>query len=217
MAYPLAVLATCVASANAFMTTGPVLRAAPAPAISRANIGSLRMEAAAPAEKKKIGALAEKFSAGFAHPAPIAGDTEIRKILPHRYPFLLVDKILECVPGEYAVGVKCITSNEPQFTGHFPDRPIMPGVLQVEAMAQLGGFVALQPPLAEPGQDFFFGGVDNVKWRKPLVPGDVLVMEMHVTAFKKKFGICKMSGKGYVDGKVAVEGDFTFAIVTEKK
>merc|ERR1719389_715614 len=70
-------------------------------------------------------------------------------------------------------------------------------------MAQLGGFVALQPPLAEPGQDFFFGGVDNVKWRKPLVPGDVLVMEMHVTNFKKRFGICKMQGKGYVDGKVA--------------
>ncbi len=84
------------------------------------------------------------------------------------------------------------------------DRPIMPGVLQIEAMAQLGGFVALQPPLSEPGQDFFFGGVDNVKWRKPLVPGDVLVMEMHVTNFKKRFGICKMQGKGYVDGKVCL-------------
>ena len=83
-------------------------------------------------------------------------------------------------------------------------RPIMPGVLQIEAMAQLGGFVALQPPLSEPGQDFFFGGVDNVKWRKPLVPGDVLVMEMHVTNFKKRFGICKMQGKGYVDGKVCL-------------
>ena len=124
-----------------------------------------------------VGAKAEKFSAGFAHPEAIAGDSEIRKILPHRYPFLLVDKILECVPGEYAVGVKCITSNEPQFTGHFPDRPIMPGVLQVEAMAQLGGFVALQPPLAEPGQDFFFGGVDNVKWRKPLVPGTPTIFQ----------------------------------------
>jgi 3-hydroxyacyl-[acyl-carrier-protein] dehydratase len=215
MAYPLAVLATCVASANAFMATGPVLRASPAPAISRAKLGSVRMTAAAPTERV-VGALAEKYSSAIAHPAPFAGDSEIRKILPHRYPFLLVDKILECVPGEYAVGVKCITSNEPQFTGHFPDRPIMPGVLQIEAMAQLGGFVALQPPLAEPGQDFFFGGVDNVKWRKPLVPGDVLVMEMHVTAFKKRFGICKMQGKGYVDGKVAVEGDFTFAIVMDK-
>eukprot|EP00802_Teleaulax_amphioxeia_P024588 Tamp_25305.p1 GENE.Tamp_25305~~Tamp_25305.p1 ORF type:complete len:218 (+),score=61.97 Tamp_25305:1-654(+) len=214
MAYPLAVLATCVASANAFMATGPVLRASPAPAISRAKLGSLKMEAAT---EKKVGALAEKYSAGFAHPETFADDSAIRKILPHRYPFLLVDKILECVPGEYAVGVKCITSNEPQFTGHFPDRPIMPGVLQIEAMAQLGGFVALQPPLSEPGQDFFFGGVDNVKWRKPLVPGDVLVMEMHVTNFKKRFGICKMQGKGYVDGKVAVEGDFTFAIVMDKK
>ena len=213
-----AAIATLAAltGADAFMATGPMgLRASPAPAISRAKIGGLKMQATD--EKMAVGAKAEKFSAGFAHPEAIAGDSEIRKILPHRYPFLLVDKILECVPGEYAVGVKCITSNEPQFTGHFPDRPIMPGVLQVEAMAQLGGFVALQPPLAEPGQDFFFGGVDNVKWRKPLVPGDVLVMEMHVTNFKKRFGICKMQGKGYVDGKVAVEGDFTFAIVQEKK
>jgi len=171
-------------------------------------------EAEAP---KVIGADAEALSQGFQHPPAVLMDGDIRKILPHRYPFLLVDKVLKLVPGEMAVGVKCITANEPQFTGHFPDRPIMPGVMQIEAMAQLGGIVALQPPLAEPGQDFLFGGVDNVKWRKPLVPGDVLVMEMHVTNYKKKFGICKMSGKGYVDGKVAVEGDFTFALLKDKK
>merc|ERR1711990_310265 len=118
-----AAIATLAAltGADAFMATGPMgLRASPAPAISRAKIGGLKMQATD--EKMAVGAKAEKFSAGFAHPEAIAGDSEIRKILPHRYPFLLVDKILECVPGE----------------------------LQVEAMAQLGGFVALQPPLAEP-------------------------------------------------------------------
>lgn len=202
------VAATAISGSSAFMSPSPMaLRAGRAPAIS-----PLRMADG----EAKVGDAAEKYSKAVAHPKPVLVDADIRKILPHRYPFLLVDKVLEYVPGEMAVGVKCITANEPQFTGHFPDRPIMPGVLQIEAMAQVGGIVALQPPMAEPGQDFFFGGVDNVKWRKPLVPGDVLVMEMKVTAFKKKFGICKMSGKGYVDGAVAVEGDFTFALAKAK-
>ena len=88
---------------------------------------------------------------------------DIEKILPHRYPFALVDKVIEYVPGKSAVGVKSITLNEPQFTGHFPGRPIMPGVMQVEAMAQLAGIVCLQMEGANPGDVFFFAGVDGVK------------------------------------------------------
>uniref|UniRef100_A0A7S1EJI0 3-hydroxyacyl-[acyl-carrier-protein] dehydratase n=2 Tax=Hemiselmis andersenii TaxID=464988 RepID=A0A7S1EJI0_HEMAN len=213
-----AVAAASIPFSAAFVPTTPSLATRAAPSLSlspsRAPLSALRM---ADDDKAPVGAAAEKYSKGMAHPEAVLGDGDIRKILPHRYPFLLVDKVLEYVPGEMAVAVKCISSNEPQFTGHFPDRPIMPGVLQIEAMAQVGGIVALQPPMAEPGQDFFFGGVDNVKWRRPLVPGDVLVMEMRVSAFKKRFGICKMQGKGYVDGNIAVEGDFTFALAKGDK
>lgn len=122
---------------------------------------------------------------------------QIMKILPHRYPFLLLDRVIAYEPGKRAIAVKNISMNEPQFTGHFPDRPIMPGVLQVEALAQCGGIVMLQPPFTDPTkkQDFFFGGVDGVKWRMPLTPGDTLVMEMTLKAFKERFGIAKMEGK----------------------
>ena len=93
----------------------------------------------------------------------------------------------------------------------------MPGVLQVEAMAQVGGMVCLQEPVTDGKGDFFFAGVNNVKWRRPVVPGDTLVMEMELTAFKKRFGLVKMKGASYVDGQKVVEGDFQFAMVTEKK
>eukprot|EP00290_Baffinella_frigidus_P009446 CAMPEP_0180140594 /NCGR_PEP_ID=MMETSP0986-20121125/14339_1 /TAXON_ID=697907 /ORGANISM="non described non described, Strain CCMP2293" /LENGTH=231 /DNA_ID=CAMNT_0022083153 /DNA_START=18 /DNA_END=713 /DNA_ORIENTATION=+ len=219
----LSLAAIAASSVSAFAPLGAPMglsqRAAPAISCGRAPAVApfgLRMADDAPEAEVayKIGTRAMAISAAIAHPPSVAADGDIRQIIPHRYPFLLVDKILEHVPGESAVGIKCITANEPQFTGHFPDNPIMPGVLQIEAMAQLGGFIALQPPLAEKGQNFFFGGVDNVRWKKPLVPGDVLVMEMKVKVFKKKFGICKMEGKAYVDGKIAVEADFTFAVVT---
>lgn len=112
-----------------------------------------------------------------------------------------------------AVGVKCVTNNEPQFTGHFPDRPIMPGVLQVEALAQLAGIVCLQMDGAEPGAVFFFGGVSGVKWKKPVVPGDSLVMEVEITKWRAKFGIAKATGRAYVDGQLAMEvKEMTFAI-----
>ena len=97
---------------------------------------------------------------------------EVQKILPHRYPFALVDKVIAYEAGKSAVGVKCVTFNEPQFTGHFPDRPIMPGVMQIEALAQLAGVVCLQMEGAEPGAVFFFAGVNGVKWKRPVVPGD---------------------------------------------
>ena len=137
---------------------------------------------------------------------------EIDEFLPHRYPFALVDKIVEYEAGKRAVGIKCVTKNEEFFNGHFPGKPIMPGVLQVEAMAQLAGCVMAKMEGAEPGAIFFFGGADGVKWKKPVVPGDVLTMEVEVLKFNKRFGICKATAKAYVDGKIAVEvAEMTFA------
>mmetsp|Transcript_46712 Transcript_46712/g.69071 ORF Transcript_46712/g.69071 Transcript_46712/m.69071 type:complete len:212 (+) Transcript_46712:82-717(+) len=138
---------------------------------------------------------------------------DINKILPHRYPFLLVDKVVEYEEGKSAVGVKSVTLNEPHFTGHFPDRPIMPGVLQVEALAQLAGIVCLQMEGAEPGAVFFFAGADGVKWKKPVVPGDTLVMEVEITKWNKRFGLAKATGRAYTDGELAVEvQQMTFAL-----
>jgi len=138
---------------------------------------------------------------------------DIAKILPHRYPFALVDKVVEYESGKRAVGIKSVTLNEPHFTGHFPDRPIMPGVLQVEALAQLAGIICLQMEGAEPGAVFFFAGVDGVKWKKPVVPGDTLVMEVEILKWRAKMGIAKANGRAYVDGKLAVEvNGMTFAL-----
>ena len=148
---------------------------------------------------------AAAWSAGFAEPEPIFDILKIKEILPHRYPFLLVDKVIEFEPGKKAVGVKKVTANEEFFNGHFPNRPIMPGVLQVEAMAQVGGIVALQEPVTDGKGDFFFAGVNNVKWRRPVVPGDTLVMEMELTAFKARFGLVKMKGTCYVDGNKVLD------------
>lgn len=129
---------------------------------------------------------------------------QIANILPHRYPFLLVDRVVEFEPGKRAVGIKSITMNEPQFTGHFPNRPIMPGVLMIEAMAQLGGLICLSPPINNdgPGRLFFFAGINGVRWKSPVTPGDQLVMEMTLEDFNEKIGFAKMSGKAYVGGKV---------------
>jgi 3-hydroxyacyl-[acyl-carrier-protein] dehydratase len=138
---------------------------------------------------------------------------DINGILPHRYPFLLVDKVVEYEQGKRAVGIKSVTLNEPHFTGHFPDRPMMPGVLRVEALAQLAGIVCLQMEGVKPGAVFFFAGVDGVKWKKPVVPGDTLVMEVEIKKWISRFGIAKAIGRAYVDGEMAVELDeMTFAI-----
>jgi 3-hydroxyacyl-[acyl-carrier-protein] dehydratase len=117
----------------------------------------------APAAPEWVGA--KKFSMKDRYTNTVLTSEQISKILPHRYPFLLVDKVVEFEPGKRAVGIKCITANEPQFTGHFPDRPIMPGVLMIEAMAQLGGIICLSPPVTEgSGQKiFFFTGVNGVR------------------------------------------------------
>jgi len=158
---------------------------------------------------------AKKFSFKDRDIKSVFTSEQIAKILPHRYPFLLVDKVVEFEPGKRAVGVKCITANEPQFTGHFPDRPIMPGVLQIEAMAQLGGIIALSPPINNEGggRIFFFTGVNGVRWKTPVVPGDDLVMEMSLVSFDERLGFATMTGKAYVGGRIAVSvEEFTFAL-----
>jgi len=138
---------------------------------------------------------------------------EISRVLPHRYPFLLVDKVVEYEAGKRAVGIKCVTVNEPHFTGHFPDKPIMPGVLQVEALAQLTGIMCLRMEGIDPEALFLFAGVDKVKWRRPVVPGDTLVMEVEIKKWNARFGIAKASGRAMVDGQVACEvGEMTFAV-----
>ncbi|KAM0006183.1 putative 3-hydroxyacyl-[acyl-carrier-protein] dehydratase [Helianthus debilis subsp. tardiflorus] len=137
---------------------------------------------------------------------------QIRDILPHRFPFLLVDRVIEYNPGVSAVGIKNVTINDNFFPGHFPDRPIMPGVLMVEAMAQVGGVVMLQPEVGGSRENFVFAGVDKVRFRKPVVAGDTLVMRMTLTKLQKRFGIAKMDGKAYVGGEVVCEGEFILAM-----
>ncbi|MCL1471744.1 3-hydroxyacyl-ACP dehydratase FabZ [Argonema antarcticum] len=136
---------------------------------------------------------------------------EIQKLLPHRYPFLLVDRIIEYVPGQKAVGIKNVSVNEPYFQGHFPGRPIMPGVLIVEAMAQVGGIVLTQLPDVESGL-FLFAGIDGVRFRRPVVPGDRLVMTVELLCVKRRrFG--KMQARAEVDGQLASEGELMFSLV----
>ena len=137
---------------------------------------------------------------------------EIMKILPHRYPFLLVDRIVEHVPGEKVVGIKNVTINEPFFQGHFPGHPIMPGVLIVEAMAQVGGILAYMASDDEVRKKVcYFASIDNVKFRKPVLPGDQLRIEVTATGCKR--GIWCFSAKAIVKGKVTTEAELkaTFA------
>ncbi|KAF4375866.1 uncharacterized protein LOC115725510 [Cannabis sativa] len=137
---------------------------------------------------------------------------QIREILPHRFPFLLVDRVIEYNPGVSAVAIKNVTINDNFFPGHFPERPIMPGVLMVEAMAQVGGLVMLQPEVGGSRENFFFAGIDKVRFRKPVIAGDTLVMRMTLTKLQKRFGIAKMEGKAYVGGEVVCEGEFLMAM-----
>ncbi|NES99371.1 MAG: 3-hydroxyacyl-ACP dehydratase FabZ [Sphaerospermopsis sp. SIO1G2] len=137
---------------------------------------------------------------------------EIQQMLPHRYPFLLVDKIIDYVPGKMAVGVKNVTFNEPQFQGHFPGRSLMPGVLIVEAMAQVGGVVMTQMPDLPKGL-FVFAGIDKVRFRRQVVPGDQLILTVELLSVKqRRFG--KMQGRAEVDGKLAAEGELMFSLVS---
>jgi UDP-3-O-[3-hydroxymyristoyl] N-acetylglucosamine deacetylase / 3-hydroxyacyl-[acyl-carrier-protein] dehydratase len=135
----------------------------------------------------------------------------IKKILPHRYPFLLIDKIIDFKMDESVVGVKNVTANEPFFEGHFPGQPVMPGVLILETMAQAGGVLLLNGVENPDGKLVFFMSINNAKFRKPVTPGDQLVVELKLVVRKTK--VCQMTGKAYVDGNLVAEADMMASIM----
>ncbi|MDX2099313.1 MAG: 3-hydroxyacyl-ACP dehydratase FabZ [Leptolyngbyaceae cyanobacterium bins.59] len=136
---------------------------------------------------------------------------EIHQLLPHRYPFALVDKIIDYIPGQKATGIKNVTFNEPHFQGHFPGRPLMPGVLIVEAMAQVGGIVLTQLPDVPAGL-FVFAGIDKVRFRRPVVPGDQLLITVELLSVKRRrFG--KMQAHAEVGGQLVAEGELMFSLM----
>jgi 3-hydroxyacyl-[acyl-carrier-protein] dehydratase len=137
---------------------------------------------------------------------------EIMKLLPHRYPFLLVDRIADFQPGVSATGIKNVTINEPFFQGHFPGQPIMPGVLIIEAMAQVAGVMAFSSGVE--GKAVYFMSIDNAKFRRPVVPGDQVMMDIKV--LKQRGNVWRFSGTATVDGKLVSEAEFT-AMVTDKE
>ena len=132
----------------------------------------------------------------------------IKRIIPHRYPFLLVDRVEDIVPRESARGIKMVTANEPHFTGHFPDAPIMPGVLIIEALAQTAGVMAgVTLGMADKGMLVYFMAIDGAKFRRKVVPGDML--ELNVTVKRASTKIWKFEGRATVDGELAAEAAFT--------
>ncbi|MGC6483196.1 MAG: 3-hydroxyacyl-ACP dehydratase FabZ [Synechococcus sp.] len=142
---------------------------------------------------------------------PLLNCEQIMGLLPHRYPFALVDRVLEHEPGVRVVAVKNITLNEPQFQGHFPDRPLMPGVLIVEAMAQVGGLIVKQMPDLPQGL-FVFAGIDGVRFRRPVVPGDQLRIHCELVSLKRqRFG--KVKAEATVDGQLVCSGDLMFSMM----
>jgi len=138
---------------------------------------------------------------------------EIQKMLPHRYPFLLVDRILEIEPNIKAVGIKNVTYNEPFFQGHFPDHPIMPGVLIVEAMAQVSGILSIQS--GAKGNTIYFMSIEKAKFRKPVVPGDQLRFEVSVLQHRNK--VWKFTGHALVDDTLVAEAEFTAMLSDEER
>ena len=138
---------------------------------------------------------------------------QIKEIIPHRYPFLLVDRVLEIEPGVSAAGIKNVTANEPFFQGHFPDYPVMPGVLIVEALAQLGAIAVLAME-EHKNKIGFLTGVDKFKFRQQVVPGDVLRLEIELVKVRSNIG--KGAGKAYVGDKLAAAGELMFALGAAK-
>ena len=134
---------------------------------------------------------------------------QIEAVLPHRYPFLLVDKIIECVPGESAKGIKCVTANEPFFQGHFPGFKVMPGVLIIEAMAQVGA-AAILTEEGGTGRLALFGGIKNARFKRQVRPGDVLELSCRLTARKGPVGFGQAEAR--VEGKLACRAELTFAL-----
>ena len=139
---------------------------------------------------------------------------EILTLLPHRYPFLLVDRILHWVANEKIVGLKNVTFNEPFFPGHFPGKPVMPGVLIIESMAQVGGLLAYKSIPRLQGKLIFFMGIDKVKFRKPVVPGDQLILEL--IALRSGQRVWKMQGKALVNNTLVAEAELTAAVADDK-
>jgi len=136
---------------------------------------------------------------------------EIMEHLPHRYPFLLIDRVLECEPGKSLVALKNVTYNEPFFTGHFPHRPVMPGVLILEAMAQATGVLAFRTMGRTPADNalYYFVGIDNARFKQPVEPGDQMRIEVEVV--KSMRGVWKFNGKALVDGKVVCSAELMCA------
>ncbi len=141
---------------------------------------------------------------------PVLEIDEIKKILPHRYPFLLVDRILELEPGKRAIGIKNVTANEPFFQGHFPQRAVMPGVLIIEAMAQVGGVMILSVE-EHKGKLAYLGTVDGVKFRRPIIPGDTLEMETELVRVRSNMG--KVRCVARVAGQEVAAAQIMFALV----
>ncbi len=139
---------------------------------------------------------------------PVLTVQQIERLLPHRYPFLLVDRVLELEPGRRVVGVKCVTMNEPFFAGHFPGHPVMPGVLILEALAQAAALMALHtfPEAERTGKVIYFMAIDGARFRKPVVPGDRL--ELRCEMIRHKGQVMKVRGEARVEGQVAAEGEF---------
>jgi beta-hydroxyacyl-ACP dehydratase FabZ len=132
-------------------------------------------------------------------------------IMAHRYPVLLIDKIVEMIPGEKVIGIKNVTVNEPYFQGHFPKRPVMPGVLIIEAMAQAGGFLILNTVEDPLTKNMFFASIERARFRKPVVPGDQLRMELIMV--KYRLNTCKIEGKAFVGDEVVAELAYTASVV----
>lgn len=134
---------------------------------------------------------------------------QIKEIIPHRHPFLLIDSIEELEPGKRGIGKKCVTFNEPHFAGHFPEEPVMPGVLIIEALAQVGAVIILSVP-ENKGKIAYFGAINSAKFKRKVLPGDVLTLEVEMIKQKGPIGIG--SAKATVNGKVAVIAELTFAV-----
>ena len=142
----------------------------------------------------------------------VLGVDEIKKIIPHRYPFLLIDRILELEEGRRAVGIKNVSVNVEFFQGHFPEKPVMPGVLIVEALAQVGA-CAILSSVDNHGKIALFAGIDGMRFKRQVVPGDQLQLEVKLTKVKSSIG--KGKAKATVDGEIAAEGELMFAVVID--